>query len=66
MDLGSCEGKMIDAIGVSFPLTELDCGEYAKQKATAPAIGRGGNSFILLFGLRKNTETAPSEVRHTY
>lgn len=35
MDLGSCEGmiqKMIDAIGVSFPLTELDCGEYAKQK----------------------------------
>jgi len=24
-----------------------------KYKATAPAIGRGGNSFILLFGLRK-------------
>ena len=38
MDLGSCEGmiqKMIDAIGVSFPLTELDCGEYAKQKVSS-------------------------------
>ena len=38
MDLGGCEGmiqKMIDAIGVSFPLTELDCGEYAKQKVSS-------------------------------
>ena len=38
MDLGSCEGmiqKMIDAIGVSSPLTELDCGEYAKQKVSS-------------------------------
>jgi hypothetical protein len=26
--------KMIDAIGASFPLTELDCGEYAKQKVS--------------------------------
>ena len=27
--------KMIDAIGVSFPLTEPDCGEYAKQKVSS-------------------------------
>ena len=27
--------KMIDAIGACFPLTELDCGEYAKQKVSS-------------------------------
>ena len=26
--------KMIDAIGACFPLTELGCGEYAKQKVS--------------------------------
>ena len=26
--------KMLSAIGASFPMTELDCGEYAKQKVS--------------------------------
>ena len=32
--------KMIDAISASYPLTELDCGEYARQKVS-------GMNFII-------------------